>query len=226
MSMRKNNVIYSQSEALEKDKTALFRNTFLLFMLGNVLGVILEGMFCLILRGKWETHVTFLWGYFNIVYGAGLAFIYLAALKLQKRNIFINFFAFALLGTAVEWLAGIIQEKLLRSVSWEYGKLALGRYICVPFTLAWGILGIVFVKIILPGIERLFSKIKNEGWTKLCFILAAAMAVNFIFSMAVLARWGERSVFPEPGNFIEEFIDKHYPSDYLQSRFVEWKMLN
>ena len=37
-------------------------NIFWLFMLGNIVGVFLEGVWCKIRYGKWETHSVAIWG--------------------------------------------------------------------------------------------------------------------------------------------------------------------
>ena len=63
-----------------------YHNVFILFIIGCTLGVLLEGSFCYIMRGQWETHVTFLWGPFNIVYGLGTVVMYLASVKLNKKS--------------------------------------------------------------------------------------------------------------------------------------------
>lgn len=55
----------------------VYQEIFWLFMLGNVLGVIVEGLWCLFRYGEWQTHVVALWGPFNIVYGIGIALFYI-----------------------------------------------------------------------------------------------------------------------------------------------------
>lgn len=40
---------------------------FWLFMFGNVLGVLLEGTWCKLCFGHWETHVVTIWGPFCLI---------------------------------------------------------------------------------------------------------------------------------------------------------------
>lgn len=49
---------------------------FWLFMLGNIAGVLFEGVWCKIRYRKWETHSVAIWGAFNIVYGIGIPVLY------------------------------------------------------------------------------------------------------------------------------------------------------
>ena len=59
-----------------KEEHATYQNMFWLFMISNVLGVILEGLWCLIRTGYWETHVVSMWGPFCIIYGFGAVGFY------------------------------------------------------------------------------------------------------------------------------------------------------
>lgn len=202
-----------------------FNHIIVIFMIGCVLGVILEGLFCLCFKKHWESHVTFLWGPFNIVYGGGAALMYVISVFLEKKNAFVNFLCFAAMGTAVEWIAGYVQEHFLNSTSWSYGRLVIGKYISIPFTIMWGLLGMVFIYLLYPLLKKLLDKIHGRAWDIICRAVCVFMCVNLVVSAFVLVRWGQRKAEPVASNRVEQFIDDHYSSDYLQDRFVEWKML-
>lgn len=201
-----------------------YHNVLILFMVGCVLGVILEGLFCYFRRGEWETHVTFLWGPFNIVYGLGAVAMYLASVSLEGKSTVTEFMWFTVLGCAIEWLMGFIQDKMFNSYSWSYGKLSIGKYLSVPFALAWGLLGLMFMKLLMPLISKCFEHTGSKRWQKLSKVVTVFMCVNLLLSVAVFTRWGQRVKNPDPRTAIERIIDRVYPSDYLQSRFVEWKI--
>ena len=205
-------------------KEIKYHNVFLLFMIGCILGVILEGSFCYFRHGEWETHVTFLWGPFNIVYGLGAVVMYLASAELDGKSIFTQFMCFTFFGSAIEWLMGFIQDKLFNSYSWSYGKLTIGKYLSVPFALAWGLLGLIFMKVFMPFISKCFEHTESKKWRSFSKVFTVFMCINLLLSVAVFIRWGQRAKSPEPRTRIEKFIDKKYSDEYLQSRFVEWKM--
>lgn len=56
-------------------------NMFWLFMFGNVLGVLLEGTWCRLIFGHWETHVATIWGPFSLIYGVGAVMFYISGEK-------------------------------------------------------------------------------------------------------------------------------------------------
>lgn len=205
-------------------KEITYQKLFWLFLVGNVLGVILEGLWCTITNGKWETHVTFLWGAFNIVYGIGAVAIYSASVYLKNKKILIKFMSFALIGALIEYVIGVFQEVVLKSTSWDYSnqKLNIGGKVSLLFTIFWGILGVLFTYYALPFLNKILNKMKSKPWNVTCVALSIFMLINFVFSMVVLIRWGNRLEAPAASNSFMDFIDKMYPNDYLQERFCEW----
>lgn len=192
-----------------------------LFIVGCVLGVIVEGIFSLVDLGAWESHVTFLWGHLNIVYGAGACLTYVAANSLKKSNIFIEFVVFMILASVVEWIAGYVEEVVLNSTSWNYGALGyltIAKYISVPFSIAWGILGVLFIKFVLPLLQRLFMKMNGRGWIIAAWIVTAFMIVNFVLSMYSFYRWGDRETCYTEKQF-KEYVIKN-PNDVKGFRKV------
>lgn len=217
----------SSQTKIEKEETfkARYYHIFWLFMVGCVIGVIVEGLFTLYDRGRWETHVTFLWGWFNIVYGLGAVLIYFIAIKIKKYNLFIKFITFTVFASVLEWLVGWFAEYILHTNAWGYHTLVVGEYVSVPFSLAWGILGVLFIKFVLPLINKLFALVHGKAFMIISNVCIVLMLINLILSGAVLYRWGQRNEHPVPSTAIERAIDEYWPSDYLQSRFVDWTML-
>lgn len=62
-------------------------NMFWLFMFGNVLGVLLEGTWCRLIFGHWETHVTTIWGPFSLIYGVGAVMFYISGEKNTEHRL-------------------------------------------------------------------------------------------------------------------------------------------
>lgn len=49
---------------------------FWLYLTGCIAGVIIEGVFCLVTKGHWESHVVSVFGAFNVLYGFGAVLLY------------------------------------------------------------------------------------------------------------------------------------------------------
>lgn len=79
--------------------TLSYQSLFWLFMFGNVLGVIVEGVWCRFRYGKWQTHVVALWGPFNIVYGIGIVTLYIGETLFNRFDRLLRIVILALIGS-------------------------------------------------------------------------------------------------------------------------------
>lgn len=73
-----------------------YQTLFWLFMIGSVLGFLLEGLWCVIKTGHWEHHVATIWGPFCIIYGIGAVAAFLISQLLSGRHVLLQFGAFFL----------------------------------------------------------------------------------------------------------------------------------
>ena len=99
--------------------------------------------------------------------------------------------------------------------------MVIGKYISVPYSIAWGALGILFVSFVMPLINKGFRLIDGRIWSIAAVVFSVFIAVDLAVSAVVIYRWCNRGGDP-PSNSLEEFIDKNYTDEYMQSRFVEW----
>ncbi len=201
---------------------AKFHHFVWLFIVGCLLGVVVEGIFSLVDLGVWESHVTFLWVPLNIVYGAGACLTYVVANSLKKSNIFIEFVVFMILASVVEWICGFVEEVVLHSTSWNYGALGpltIAKYISIPFSIGWGILGVLFIKFILPPLQRLFMKMQGKGWNIAAWIITVFLVINFALSMYTFYRWGDRETAYTPKQY--EQFKNDYPGVAKKFRKVD-----
>lgn len=195
-----------------------FTSLFLLFMIGSVLGFILEGIWHRIKLGIWESHSAVVWGPFCIIYGIGAAAVYLLSCYFQKKNMFLQFIVFSLSGAAVEYFSGLFQELCFGSISWDYSchVLNIGGRVSLQMALFWGILGILFIRYFFPYLSHLFDKLHGKSIKIPCSILTVFMVVNIIFSAAAVFRWQERINNVPASNQIEVFLDEHYDDDVMK----------
>lgn len=213
-------------KALPPKMKLTYNNCFWLFMVGCILGVISEGLFTLWHGGHWESHVTVLWGKLNVLYGAGAVIMYIASKQLDGKKLPTRFTVFCLVGVAVEYLGAIIQERLFKAESWDYSgqplNFANGK-ISFIFTVFWGILGLAFMRLIVPELEKGFLHMQTKQWKISCAVLSVFMLVNIVVSTIVLVRWGNRvTLGTEATNAFVELIDAKYNDEYMSTRFMEW----
>lgn len=189
---------------------------FLVFVAGCIFGFIYETMLCLIVNGYIESKQGLIFGPFAPVYGVG-AVIYMYFLK-DKKNVLGIFAYSAILGGIVEFIYSFLQELYFGTVSWDYSNYFMnfqGRT-SILHAAFWGIIGVLFVKVIYPFLSDLIEKIPNAVGIYASFFLAVFLAFDIYFSILVAFRQNERIMGLEPQNALEEYIDDKYNDEKLK----------
>ncbi|WP_350345100.1 putative ABC transporter permease [Proteinivorax tanatarense] len=109
------------------------------------------------------------------IYGSSAVFIVMLLSPL-KENIFTLFIGGFIIASIMELITGFLLEYLFDTRWWDYSedKFNLWGYVCLKFSLYWGILTIFFLNFAHPLVENLWSFI-SAGLTN--FIL---IAITFI----------------------------------------------
>lgn len=198
---------------------------FWLFLLGSVLGFVLEGVWCLLRKGFWESHSATLWGPFCIIYGLGAAAMYCLSVLLDGRHPALRFCAFALAGSGVELLSGIFQQVCFGTYSWDYSHHAfsIGGKISLSMTLLWGVLGMVFMKWVFPPLAAFLNSLCGKGWRIACGVCTTFMCVNLLMTGAALDRWDSRHKGTPPQNALEQAIDSRFDDAWMAKRYPNMK---
>lgn len=125
------------------------------FALYSFGGFLLEVVYARITRSSKPDRKCFILLPLCPVYGFGALAILMAGEFLWDRPFFL-----AVVGggaaTAVEYLMGAFYENVLGVSFWDYSGLPLnvGGKVCLPFSLAWGVLALGQVYLIHPLVER------------------------------------------------------------------------
>lgn len=209
------------SNASKSERLITYPILFWIFMIGNVAGFILEGLWHVLIRGYWESMPATVWGPFSLVYGVGAVLLYLVAIPLKKKNFFIQFMTFALVGSILEYGVSLFQEIFFGSKSWNYSHhfMNLNGRISLPMALIWGGLGLLFVKLIFPPLIKLLLKMQGKGWRVACVVASVYMALNLSTTASALLRWGERLDNEPPSSHWEEYLDKVYDDDRMRDNY-------
>ncbi len=200
---------------------------FWLFIIGSVLGVLIEGVWCLFIYKRWETHVVSMWGPFCIIYGIGAVGFYIGSAALKSSPTIVKFLVFATIGTLVEFSAGLILEYGLGVKAWDYShqRFNVMGYVSPQMSAAWGALGLIFSRFIMPLADKLFSLMNDSRWNLICVVFSVFMAVNLAFTAICLIRWSKRHYGVPPSNAVDILIDKRYNDSFMADRFCEWRFI-
>lgn len=198
----------------------------MLFMAGCILGVLLEGIFCIITKGHWESHVVSVIGAFNILYGTGAVLFYVGAVRLKSKPMLFKVAVMAVSATALELTGGLLLRYGLGMRAWNYDGSFMNYkgMICLGFSLIWAFAAFVFCKL-EPRISKNWKDTRQK-WHFVCAVVGVFMALNLALTMASIVRWSQRHYGIPADSKIEEFLDRDAPDDWMKSRFMEWEFLD
>ena len=134
-----------------------YLNTFLLY---SILGFLLETVRSFLVNSKFTSGI--LYGPWTPIYGIGIVIVILisnylfAHLHLSRWvETFITFVIITLILTLLEWIGGILIEKIFHTVFWDYSKEAfsIGKYISLSKSLMWAVGSILFIYVLKPLLE-------------------------------------------------------------------------
>lgn len=197
----------------------------LVCFIGSFAGVVIEMLWCLLTRGYIESRAGLVYGPFNLLYGFGAVVLTLALYKFRNKGKWISFLGGMLVGSAVEYFCSWLQEAAFGSRSWDYSRMPFninGR-ICLLYSAFWGILGVLWIKVLYPWMAKLILKIPNRTGRIVTWLLIAFLAVNAAVTVIATLRWSQRVNLVEPSNPFWEFIDLHFTNERMERIFANMK---
>ena len=137
-----------------------FKYLIFLFIILSFLGGILEISYMLLIE-----HRFVIGGFFHApirpIYGFGGLLLFFMPAVLKKSN-FLIFMSSFVICSIFEYLTSYLLEIIFNKIIWNYSNFFFninGR-ICLLHSIIWGVLGVLFIKVIQPKIYRLYCSIK------------------------------------------------------------------
>lgn len=189
--------------------------------LGSFFGVFLEMAYAFVQEGVIESRAGLIYGPFNFLYGIGAVALSIALYPIRNQRGFVAFFGGMVIGSAVEYVCSYVQELLFGIAAWDYSDyfLNINGRICLFYSVLWGVLGYIWIKILYPIIAQAFLKIPSKFGKVLAWLLIIFLAINGIMTSISLFRWGERKADVPPPNAFWEFIDERFPDERMEKVF-------
>ena len=153
------------------------------FVIYSFLGWVLESVVRTICEKK-IINTGFLIGPFCPIYGFG-AIIMVLFLDKFKNNIIMLFLISFIVLSIWEYIVGVLLEKLFKTKYWDYSnhKFNYKGRICLTNSLAWGVLGVLFIKYIHPFILNILSNIEFIYVSIVVSIISLILLIDAIVSI-------------------------------------------
>ena len=123
------------------------------------------------------------------IYGVGVVIV-LFFLEPLRHNFFLLFLGSVLLTSLLEWLTGFVLEKIFHQRWWDYSNepFNLGGYICLRFSIAWGLACLLVVDVIHPSILWLIRLVPHTLGLVLLAVFSAGMLLGLAATVRTIAR--------------------------------------
>lgn len=129
----------------------------------------------------------FLFGPLCPIYGSSLVLVIVLTNEI-KSNLLLLFIFATIITSALEYFTGVILENLFKLKWWDYtdDPFNLHGYICLHFSIMWGVVTTVIIKIIHPVINSLVLAIPTFITIPLFYVLVFLVLLDFCFTLKSL----------------------------------------
>lgn len=161
---------------------------FWIFFIYAFLGWCTEVSYAALVSGRFVNR-GFLNGPVCPIYGFGVVVV-LACLTPLKECLPLLFLGSVLLTSALEWLTGFVLERIFHQRWWDYSDepFNLNGYICLRFSIAWGLACLFVVELLHPTVLLFIRIIPHSlGWV-LLGMMAVLMAVDLVATVRTIAK--------------------------------------
>lgn len=215
-------LIFEAAEQITKRKVFAegcgFYKLFWLFLIGAVLGDLVETVFCRLTAGVWMSRSSLVWGPFSIVWGLAIATATALLYKDREKPDRHLFFIGTVLGGAYEYVCSVFTELVFGTVFWDYSEIPfnLGGRINLLYCFFWGIAAVIWIKGLYPFFSGWIEKIPVLLGYILTWVLIVLMASNIVVSSMALIRYDRRSEGMQADNVIEKLLDEHFDDERMK----------
>lgn len=198
-----------------------FFNLFWIFVVCSVLGLLLETAFHALQFHDYQDRAGLLFGPFSPIYGVGALLMTLVLNRFYRANPVVIFLVSAVIGGAFEYFTSWFMQFAFGAVAWDYSGmwLSIGGRTCGLFMCVWGLLGVAWIKLLLPLTLRAVNLIPWNWRYPLTVVCALLMAADVVMTLQALDCWYERLSGIEPVSPIQRFYARYFDDSFMADRF-------
>ena len=163
-----------------------FYNILWFFLIYACIGWCTEVIFAAVSEGKFVNR-GMLSGPVCPIYGFGVVLVILC-LESVRDNLIILFVCSVILTSLLELATGFILEKFFSEKWWDYSEIPFNfhGYICLKFSIMWGLACVFVMKIVHPVIQRAVGIVPHTVGIVLLIFLYAALAADVVLTVITL----------------------------------------
>lgn len=151
------------------------------FFIYAFIGWVVEVSFHAVTVGKFINR-GFLSGPYCPIYGFGAISVIYFLTDIAEKNKFVLFLGSIAIATAIEFVAGFLLEKIFHERWWDYTdkKLNIGGYICMEFSIIWGLFCFLLYEAVHPVTKSIVALIPLRALKYLDIGLVIIMTIDLL----------------------------------------------
>lgn len=206
----------------EPEVKITFKRILMYFIIYSFLGFVVETIFGMLTKGVIESRKSCFYGPFCCIYGLGAA-IMIPGLQKFKRNNWTLAIGGMIEGSIIEYVVSWIGEIIFQIKWWDYSNMPLnmnGR-ICLLFTIFWGILAVVLLRLVNPFIERTIDRLPKKWFDIIAIVGSVFLLLDLLFTSFGLKIFYTRLTKEHNLNLKGENI-LTVKQEVLDNEFIKW----
>lgn len=163
-----------------------------LFLFYSFLGWLAETVLAALKRRRLLNR-GFLSAPFSPTYGLG-ALLFAIFLPELREDPFFLFLLGMILATFLEFVTGVFLERIFHQKWWDYSgqPFNIGGYVCLPFSLIWGVFCVFIVKCFQPLVAHLIGYIPHIVGIVILVVLSIAMIADLYVTASAILKLNKR----------------------------------
>lgn len=196
------------------------------FLLSSFLGAMIETVYCYATGGGLMNRSSVLYGQFSFVWGFGAVVLTVTLHRFIGREDRYTFLTGFVVGGAYEYFCSVFTELVFGTVFWDYSGMALniGGRTNVVYCVFWGLLAVLWVKILYPLLSRAIERIAPLPGHILTVALVIVMACNGLLTAAAMSRYTERQEGRPAAGAISRMVDQRWDDAFMEKRWPNMKI--
>ena len=194
---------------------------FYIFIISSICGYFIELIWSLATKGIFINHSAVVIGPFNFAYGICGVALTLLLYKFKDESYLKIFLLSFIGGSILEYIMSWGMELVLGFTAWDYSDnfLNINGRICLLFSIFWGFLGILWIKILYPQFDKILNKINPKIYKILIVCLSIFLLLDILLTISAVSRARNANKGIPPNNGYERFLDSTFNSKYLKNMF-------
>ncbi len=203
-----------------------FFNIFWIFIIGSFAGLCVEMVFCLFVNNVWECRAGLVFAPLSPIYGTGATLLTFALNRVWNKNAIVIYVISAVVGAAVEFGVSWYMETAFGVLAWDYSDSFLNIQGRTDFAhaLAWGALGLFWIRILLPAILRTARAVPLRWRALVTTVALVFFLADGMTTLVALDCWSARQAGVPVQTAEQQFFAEHFDDDFMQERFSNMGM--